>query len=104
MQLTQRTLRRINIYSPRETKSGYIGRKTVPQPLGFVYAEVFPSGQTLDLCREGRKYSGSTTLILRRGAGVNCGDLAGIFGDAPDSRVTEVTRSQGHMTVKAESL
>lgn len=104
MQLTQKTLKRVNIYSPHEIPGGYIGSKTVPQPLGFVYAEVFPAKRTLGHERSGRKIQSGATLILRRGAGVSCGDLAGIYGEAPDSRVTEVTRSPGHITVRVESL
>ena len=104
MQLSQRTLRRINIFS-RDTKaSGYVGRKPDPKPLGFVYAQVFPNKETLAEKREGLKKESGTTLILRREAGVSCGDLAGIFGSTPDSRVTEVRRYPDHTTVRTERI
>lgn len=104
MQLTRSNLRRVNIFSLCDDGSGYIGRKTKPKPLGFVYAEVFPEKETLKSEREGRKTVSGATMILRRGAGVSCGDLAGIFGDAPDSRITEISRYPSHTTVRTERL
>ena len=105
MQLTKKNLRRINIFTTVPTESGYIGKKPSPKLLGFVYAEVFPEKETLSSEREGKKTdAGAATLILRRGAGVSCGDLAGVFGDSPDSRITQVLRCQSHITAKAERL
>ena len=104
MRLTQKNLKRVNIFSPDRADSGYFGKKTVPRLLGYVYAEVLPDSQKLSAERSGQKISDGATLILRRGAGVSCGDLAGIFGDQPDSRVTEITRSQSHITVRTQRL
>ena len=100
MQLTRRNLKRVNIYADSARDGGYVGKKHVPSMLGFVYAEVFPEKDTLEDMRSGRRVNGGTTLVLRRGAGVCCGDLAGIFGDLPDSRVVEVRRCPGHVTVR----
>ena len=94
----------MNIFSDTLTDSGYIGRKRSPALLGFVYAEVFPEKETLSDERRGTQISSGATLILRREAGVRCGDLAGIFGEQPDSRVTQVERYPGHLTVRTERI
>ena len=104
MQLTQCRIKRVNIFSNALADSGYVGRKRDPALLGFVYAEVFPSKETLYDERRGQTASSGATLILRREAGVKCGDLAGVFGDAPDSRVMQVERYPGHLTVRTERL
>ncbi len=104
MQPMQRDLKRVNIFVPVDSESGYVGKKAVPKLLGFVYAQVFPDAEKLVNKRNGRDVTRGTTLILRRGAGVSCGDLAGIYGDCPDSRVTEVSRYPGHITVRTERL
>ncbi len=104
MQMTQRNLKRVNIYASRSADGGYIGKKTVPECLGFVYANVFPDTDKLVSERNGKTVNSGATLILRRGAGVCCGDLAGIYGEEPDSRVLEVSRYPGHITVRTERL
>lgn len=104
MQMTQRDLKRVNIYASRSTDGSYIGKKTVPELLGFVYAQVFPDTDKLVSERNGKTVNSGATLILRRGAGVCCGDLAGIYGEEPDSRVLEVSRYPGHTTVRTERL
>ncbi len=104
MQLTQKRLKRVNIFTGRLSDSGYIGKKYVPEMLGFVYAEVFPEKETLSREQSGERTAGGATMILRADAGVKCGDLAGIFGEDPDSRVLEVTRCPGHVTVRTERL
>lgn len=104
MQLTQNRLKRVNIFSDAVTDSGYVGKKRAPALLGFVYAEVFPSAEKLSDERRGTKISSGATLILRREAGVKCGDLAGIYGEAPDSRITQVEIYPGHLTARTECL
>ncbi len=104
MQQNRRSLKRVNIFTCNSADSGYVGTKPVPALLGFVYAEVFPDKETLTEKRNGRQVSTGATMILRRGAGVSCGDLAGIFGSEPDSKVVEVRRYPNHLTVRTERL
>ena len=104
MNLTQKTLKRVNIYSSSRVSSGYVGTKSAPSLLGYVYAQVFPEKETLSDELGGQKKSGGATLILRREAVVCCGDLAGIFGDDPDSRITEIRRFPDHSTVRTERI
>ena len=104
MNLTQKMLKRVNIYSASRADSGYVGTKSAPSLLGYVYAQVFPERETLSAGSGGLKKSGGATLILRREAGVCCGDLAGIYGDEPDSRITEIRRFPDHSTVRTERL
>ncbi len=104
MQMTQRLLKRVNIYSAVSRDSGYVGTKSVPVPLGFVYAEVFPSPDKYSRTRNGSRTDSGAVLILRREAGVKCGDLAAVRGNEPDSRVVEVKRYPGHLTVRTEIL
>lgn len=104
MQRTQRRLRRINIFTPSSQDSGYVGKRTVPTPVGYVYAEVFPEKSVLSDERDGKRTSAGATLVLRRDAGVKCGDLAGIYGDDPDSRVIEALVSPGYMKVRTERI
>jgi len=81
-----------------------VGKHTVPTPVGYVYAEVFPEKSVLSDERDGRRTSAGATLVLRRDAGVKCGDLAGIYSDDPDSRVIETGVSTEFMTVRTERL
>ncbi|MBO6230900.1 MAG: hypothetical protein J6O50_10070 [Ruminiclostridium sp.] len=94
----------MNIYAPDRVGSDYVGKKTEPRLLGFVYAQVFPEAEKLSGERQGQTISSGATLILRRGAGVNPGDLAGIFGEQPDSRVLEIRRSPSHITVRTQRI
>ena len=104
MRLTERMVRKVNIFSPVLRGTGYVGRKNTPSPVGFVYAEVFPEKEQLSQERGGMRESSGAVLILRRDAGVKCGDLAGVFGDSPDSRVTEVTVFPSHISARTETL
>ncbi len=104
MQMTQRSLRRINIFSPSETPGDYVGTKIVPELIGFVYAEVFPDKSVLTDERDGKRTSAGATLIMRREAGVKCGDLASVYGEDADSRVVEARLYPGHLTVRTERL
>ncbi len=100
MQRTQNRLRKVNVFAPCASPSGYVGRKIVPEPVGFVYAEVFYGKSVLKDERDGKRTEDGATLILRREAGVKCGDYMGIYSDAPDSRVTETSIYPGHLTVR----
>ncbi|MBQ9383086.1 MAG: hypothetical protein IJT87_02495 [Ruminiclostridium sp.] len=104
MQLTQKMLKRVDIFGNSAARSGYVGRKRAPVRLGFVYAEVFPEKDRLSDERGGERTSGGATLILRANAGVKCGDLAGIYGEVPDSRIVEVERFPSHITVRTERI
>ncbi len=104
MQLTQRMTKKVNIFSPSVQSSGYVGKKTVPIPVGFVYAEVFPEKSSQSEERSGRRTRLGATLIMRRDAGVKCGDLAGVFGEQPDSRICEVSVFPGHISVRTEEI
>ena len=104
MQTSQRYLRKINIYSPSETAGDYVGTKIVPEPIGFVYAEVFPEKSVLTKERDGKRTGAGATLIMRREAGVKCGDLAAVYGNTADSRVIEARIYPGHLTVRTERL
>ncbi len=104
MRLSERFVRKVNIFSPALTGSGYVGKKVTPLPLGFVYAEVFPDNKQLSGERSGKRESSGAVLILRRDAGVKCGDLAGVYGESPDSRVTEVAMYPSHISARTETL
>ncbi len=104
MRLTERFMKKVNIFSPSLSDSGYVGKKVTPSPVGFVYAEVFPDKTTLSDERGGSRENSGAVLVLRRDAGVKCGDLAGVFGDAPDSRVTEVAVYPSHISARTELL
>lgn len=104
MQRTQRLLRKINIFAPAQQDSGYVGRKTVPELVGYVYAEVFPEKSLLKDERDGKNTAAGATLILRRDAGVKCGDLAAVYGEYADSRVVEASIFPDHLTVRTERL
>lgn len=104
MQRTQTRLRKINVYSPAEKDSGYVGRTVVPEPVGYVYAEVFPEKSVLTDERDGKRTNAGATLVLRRDAGVKCGDYMGVYSESPDSRVTEASLYPGHLTVRTERV
>ena len=76
----------------------------MPSPIGFVYAEVLASPEKFSRTRNGNSSDSGVTLILRKEAGVKCGDLAGISGNKPDSRIVEVKRYPGHLTVRTQML
>lgn len=104
MQRTQRMLRKVSVYSPAETDSGYVGRRVVPDRVGFVYAEVFPDKSELSDERDGKRKKDGATLVLRRDAGVKCGDFMGVYSESPDSRVTAASIYPGHLTVRTERV
>lgn len=104
MQRTQRLLRKVNIFAPSETAGNYVGKKIVPELVGFVYAEVFPEKSELKDERDGKRTTAGATLIMRREAGVKCGDLASVYGDEADSRVISAQIYPGHLTVRTERL
>ena len=104
MQLTQKMLKRINIFSPGVKYSGYYGSGSAPEPLGFVYAQVVGDKTQASEERRGCTTDRTATLLLRPEAGVKCGDLAGVYGDKPDSRIVGITRYPGHITARTERI
>lgn len=97
-------LKKIDIYSPEEIPDGYVGTKTEPKLLGYVYADVQANTEALEDRREGTAARRSVRLFLRPDAGIKCGDLAAVYGKSPDSRITEVRRAREYVAATAERL
>ncbi len=97
-------LRKIDIYAADEAAGDYIGTKTEPRLLGYVYADVQSDARSAENRREGMAEKASVRLFLRPDAGVKCGDLAAVYGKAPDSRITEVRRSREYVAAVAERI
>lgn len=97
-------LKKIDIYSPEEVSDGYVGTKTQPKLLGYVYADVQANTEALQDRREGTAARRSVRLFLRPDAGIKCGDLAAVYGTSPDSRITEVRRAREYVAATAERL
>ncbi len=104
MQLINRRLKRVDIYSPNEIKSDYIGKKNEPLLLGFVYADVQPEPDSLERNRSGVSVYKSAKLYMRADAGVKVGDYAAVFSDSPDTRITEIKHRPDFMIAKAERI
>ncbi len=100
----QGRLRKIDVYKAAETADGYIGTKTEPELLGYVYADFQPEADRLEDCREGTVKKQSARLFLRPDAGIRCGDLVALYGKSPDSRITEVKRAREYAAATAERL
>ena len=104
MQLIRNRLQRVDIYAPSRTDSGYIGTKSEPTLLGYVYADIMPIKSELSDDRGGKTEKNTVKLILRPDAGVKCGDLAAIFGSGPCWEITEVRKFAEHISAKAVKL
>ena len=104
MQLIQSRLKKVDIYAVDSEESAYIGSKPVPALLGFVYADIQQIKSNTSEERAGKREKKSLRLILRKDAGVKCGDLAGIYADAPDFEITEVKQFSDHISATAVAL
>lgn len=104
MQLVQNRLRRIDIYTVSAEDSDYIGTKSVPKLLGYVYADIHPVWSKLFEGRDGKSEKQSVKLILRPDAGVKCGDLAAVYSNLPDFEITEVKLFSSHISATAVRL
>lgn len=104
MQLIQSRLKKVDIYTVAAKESDYIGSKPVPNLLGFVYADIQQIKSSTADERAGKREKKSLRLILRRDAGVKCGDLAGVYGDEPDYEITEVNHFPDHISATAVML
>ena len=104
MQLINGRLERVDIYSKGRQESGYIGTESAPTLLGFVYADIQPLSDEVTEGESGRIVRKRVKLILRPDAGVQCGDLAAVYGGTPDWEITEIKRFSEHMTVTAVHL
>ena len=104
MQLVRRNLKRIDIYSPETVESGYIGKKLTPKLLGYVNAEVQPDEETSEKRTEGFSVYTTARLYMRPDAGVKCGDLAAVFSDKPDCRITAVFPGKGYLMARVKRI
>lgn len=104
MQLIQSRLKKVDIYTAGKTESSYIGSETAPLLLGFVYADVQRIKNSTAAERGGKREKKSLRLILRKDAGVKCGDLAGVYGNTPDFEITEVQQFSDHISATAVAL
>lgn len=104
MQLIKNRLQRVDIYSPERADSGYIGTRSEPKLLGYVYADISPITSEISDGRAGKTVKKSVKLILRPDAGVKCGDLAAVFGGSPCWEITDIKRFKSHISAKAVKL
>ena len=104
MQLIQSRLKKVDIYTVLKTESDYIGSESVSTLLGCVYADIQRLKSNTADERPGKSEKRTIRLILRKDAGVKCGDLAGVYGDEPDFEITEVKQFSDHISATAVSL
>ena len=104
MQLIQKRLKRVDIYSAGQTDSGYVGKIPEPQLLGFVYADIQPVDEEIKEEPVGAVRYSKAKLFMRPDAGVKCGDYAAVFGNTPDCRITEIKRGSGGLSALAERI
>ena len=104
MQLINNRLERVDIYSPDRESGGYVGTKSAPKLLGYVYAHVEPVTEELSQGESGKTEKKSVKLILRPDAGVKCGDLAALQKGLPVWEITEVRRFSQHISAAAVHL
>lgn len=104
MQLIQKRLKRVDIYSAGQSDSGYIGKKPEPTLLGFVYADVQPIEEKMKDELGGTAQYSKARLLMRPDAGVKCGDYAAVFGNTPDCRITEIKRGSSGLSAIAERI
>ena len=104
MQLIQKRLKRVDIYSAGKSDSGYIGKRPEPTLLGFVYADVQPLEEEIKEELSGTAQYSKAKLFMRPDAGVKCGDYAAVFGNTPDCRITEIKRGSCGLSALAERI
>ena len=104
MQLIQKRLKRVDIYSAGQSDSGYIGKKPEPSLVGFVYAVVQRVDEEIKEELSGTAQYSKAKLFMRPDAGVKCGDYAAVFGNTPDCRITEIKRGSGGLSAIAERI
>lgn len=104
MQLIGRRLERVDIYTPDREKDSYIGTKSAPKLLGYVYADIQPLTDEISEGESGKIVKKRVKLILRPDAGVQCGDLAAVYGDSPVWEIKEVKRFSEHISATAVHL
>lgn len=104
MQLIGSRLERVDIYAPDREQDSYIGTKSVPKLLGYVYADIQPLTDEISEGESGKIVKKRVKLILRPDAGVQCGDLAAVYGDSPVWEITEVKRFSEHISATAVHL
>lgn len=104
MQLISNRLERVDIYSPARIQDSYIGTKSAPELLGYVYADIQPLTDEISEGSSGKVVRKRVKLILRPDAGVQCGDLAAVYGDSPVWEITEIKRFSEHLSVTAVHL
>lgn len=97
-------LKRIDIYSRETEKGDYVGKRLREKLLGYVYADVQPLHEEVSDDNEGKRIKRRYRLIMRPDAGVSCGDLAAIFGKAPDFEIREIIRYSTHISAEAVSI
>lgn len=104
MQLIKGRLDRVDIYSRGIQDSNYIGTESAPELLGFVYADIQPISDEISEGESGKIIRKRVKLILRPDAGVQCGDLAAVYGETPDWEITEVRCFSDHISAVAVCL
>ena len=104
MQLVNRRLERVDVYSPDRRKNGYIGTESAPELLGFVYADIQPVAEEIIEDESGKICRKRVKLLRRPDAGVQCGDRVAVYGNAPDWEITEIKRFSGHISAMAVHL
>lgn len=104
MQLISSRLERVDIYTPHREQDSYIGTKSAPKLLGYVYADIQPLTDEISEGESGKIIRKRVKLILRPDAGVQCGDLAAVYGDSPVWEITEVRRFSEHISATAVHL
>jgi len=104
VQLINSRLERVDIYSPDREKSAYIGTKSAPKLLGYVYADIQPITEEITENESGKTVKKRVRLILRPDAGVKCGDLAAVYSKTPDWEITEVKQFSSHISATAVHL
>ncbi len=104
MQMISNRLERVDIYSLDREQDSYIGTKSAPKLLGFVYADIQPLTDEISEGESGKIIRKRVKLILRPDAGVQCGDLVAVYGDSPVWEITEIRRFSEHISVTAVHL
>ena len=104
MQLINSRLERVDIYSPDRESNGYVGTKSTPRLLGYVYAHIQPVTEEITDGESGKTEKKQAKLILRPDAGVKCGDLAALEKGLPIWEITEVRRFSQHISATVVHL